>query len=197
MIKLSDVTLIGLTGRDTDAETMSALAIQMQKEIVFGAVKVIWDGQIKTIDDWNYKICFDLWKYFDTTHCFLFHPDGYIIHPELWNDEWLKLDYIGSPWPLPQDDYSYRDIYGKIQRVGNSVGLRSRKLLKLPTELNLEFKPFYGNTNEDGKLCVEWRTILEQHGCKFATFEQALKFGKEHDLPENKDLKTFCYHSPF
>ena len=52
----------------------------------------------------------------------------------------------------------------------------------------------YGNNNEDGQICVWERDWLEQQGCKFATFEQALKFGKETELPENKNLETFIRH---
>ena len=38
------------------------------------------------------------------------------------------------------------------------------------------------------------RHIFEKHGCKFAPFEEALLFGREMPLPENKGLKTFVYH---
>ncbi len=195
MIILKKVTLIALTGIYYDVEGHKKAIEESCKGIEFGDVKVICDAGIKTVDDWNKKIIYDLWKYVDTEFAFLFHADGYIIRSELWNPEWLNLDYIGSPWPLPIDNYSYRDIYGKIQRVGNSVSLRSHKLLRLPSELKLEWKSFYGNTNEDGFLSVHNRHILEANGCKFATFEQALTFGKECELPENKDIKTFCFHS--
>ena len=29
--------------------------------------------------------------------------DGFIVHPEMWRDEFLKYDYIGAPWPLPKE----------------------------------------------------------------------------------------------
>ena len=191
-IKLSQVTLIALTGIKFD-EHKKALDL-MCKDIEFGGAKIIWDSKIDSVDYWNHAVVYDLWKYVDTEFAFLFHADGYIINPDLWNPEWLELDYIGAPWPFPTDDYSYRDLFGNIQRVGNSVGLRSRKLLKLPTDLNLEWKSYYGNTNEDGFFSVHNRHIFEQHGCKFATFEQALDFGKEFDLPEHKGRKTFSFH---
>jgi hypothetical protein len=192
MLKLPEVTAIALTGINLD-EHKRVLDL-MCKDIEFGAAKIIWDENIKSVDDWNRKIVYDLWKYIDTSHCFLFHADGVIENPHLWNPKWLEYDYCGAPWPLPQDDYSYRDPFGNIQRVGNSVGLRSRKLLKLPTDLNLEWKSYYGNTNEDGFFSVHNRYIFEKHGCKFMPFEEALRFGKEAPLPENEGLKTFCTH---
>lgn len=163
------------------------------RDIDFGSVKNVI-VPTNTIDEWNRAIVFDLADYVDTDFAILCHPDAGICHPELWRDEWLELDFIGSPWPLPTDDYSYRDVYGNIQRVGNSASLRSKKLMSLPKKLGLEWKPYYGNFHEDGFLCVHNRHILEANGCKFATFEQALLFGRELPLPENEGLKTFLYH---
>lgn len=191
MITLKDITLIALTNKDWEGHKRAI--DESCKAIQFGAVKLIWDEGIKDINDWNYKIIHDLPDYVHTSHALLIHADGYVINPELWDNEWLKLDYIGSPWPFPRDYYSYRDENGDIQRVGNSVSLRSKKLMKLVR--TREWKSYYGNTNEDGFICCHNRKWLESQGCKFATFEQALKFGKEHELPENKDLKTFLFHS--
>ncbi len=191
-LKLPSVTLIALTGLYYDVEGHRKAVEKSCEGIEFGAVKVICDAGIKTVDDWNKRIVYDLPKYIDTDFCLLIHADGYVIHPELWKEEWLGLDYIGSPWPLPTDSFSYRDSRGNVQRVGNSVSLRSKKLMELVT--TREWKAYYGNTNEDGFICCHHRNWLEEQGCKFATFEQALMFGKEHELPENKELETFCFH---
>lgn len=193
MIKLPKVTLICLTNKDYEGHRLAME--KSSKGVMWGGKKMIWDYHMKSIDDWNRKIIFDLWKYVDTEFAMLIHADGYVIHPELWDDQWLTYDYIGAPWPLPQDDYSYRDPFGNLVRVGNSVSLRSRKLLKLPTELHLEWKPYYGNTNEDGFLCCHNRPILERHGIKFAPLNHAVHFSKEHEIPENKDVQTFAFHT--
>lgn len=193
-LQLPNVTLIALTDHKFE-EHKSALDF-MCKSIEFGEAKIIFDQSINhDVNNWNRKIVYDLWKYVDTDYCFLFHGDGYIIHPELWNSEWLKLDYISAPFPLPSDDFSYRDVHGNIQRVGNSVGLRSRKLLKLPSELKMEWKPYYGYTNEDGFISVHNRHLFEEHGCTFGTFEQSLDFGREFNLPEHENRDTFCFHT--
>lgn len=191
MIKLPNVTLICLTNKDFEGHKK---AINKSCEgIEFGAVKIIWDEKCTSIDEWNRKIIQDLYKYVDTTHALLIHADGYVINSELWNPEWMKLDYIGAPWPLPRDDYSYLDEEGNLQRVGNSVSLRSRKLMELASKR--DWRPYYGNTNEDGFISCHNRVWLESQGCNFATLEQAVYFSKEHEIPENVGLLTFAFHS--
>lgn len=192
MLKIPEVTLICLTGTNVQAHEV---AVEFStSQIEFGGVKIIVDKTIKTIDDWNRKIVYDLWKYVDTSHAILIHPDGYIINPNLWDRDWLFYDYIGAPWPMPTDSYSYRDPYGNIIRVGNSVSLRSKKLMLYPTLYDFEWKSYYGNTNEDGFFCVHNRKKLEDLGCKFAPLEVAKHFSKEHEIPENVGLKTFAFH---
>lgn len=191
MISLPQVTLIALTNKDFEGHKK---ALDKSCEgINFGAVKIIWDEKCTSIDEWNRRIIQDLWKYVDTSHALLIHQDGYVIHPELWNPEWLQYDYIGAPWPLPTDDFSYRDERGNIQRVGNSVSLRSLKLMVLAS--GRPWKSYYGNTNEDGFICCHNRQWLEGKGMKFAPLEEAVHFSKEYDIEENYNLNTFAFHS--
>jgi hypothetical protein len=146
-----------------------------------------------SIEKWNEKIIKELPNYVQTSHALLIHADGWVIHPKCWKDEWLELDYIGSPFPLPTDDYSYRTPSGRIIRVGNSVSLRSKRLMDLVAIRKMEYH--YGNNNEDGEISVWQRDWLEERGMKFGTFEQALEFGKEHELPEHNGRDTFVFHS--
>lgn len=190
--KLLNVTLCTF-GSEKYKEQQEKALIYSSRNIEFGAVKNII-VPTNTIDEWNKAVVFDLGDYIDTDFALLIHPDGGIGEPELWRDEWLQYDYIGSPFPLPTDNFSYRDIHGKIQRVGNSVSLRSKKLLQLPKKIGMEWKPFHGFYNEDGYISVNMRHVFEEHGCKFAPFEEALLFGREMPLPENKGLRTFAYH---
>lgn len=196
MLHLPDVTLILLTNRDFDgAKTATDVSCG---GIEFGAVKIIWDEKITGIDEWNRKIIYELPNYVDTSHALLIHQDGYVAEPGAWNPEWLELDYIGAPWPLPRDSFSYQDEVGRIQRVGNSVSLRSKKLMdavaRTPESYFWSFKEKYGNTNEDGYICCHNRFYLERLGCKFATLEQAVHFSKEHEIPENLGITTFAFH---
>ncbi len=161
----------------------------------FGAIKnIIVDTN--TIDEWNRAVVFDLGDHIDTEYALLVHPDGGVCRPDLFREKWLDYDFIGSPFPLPTDDFSYRDINGVVQRVGNSVSLRSKKLMQLPKKLGMEWKAFHGFFNEDGYISVNMRHIFEEHGCKFAPFEEALLFGRETPLPEY-DGPTFVYHKNY
>jgi len=191
-LKLPNVTLCCFGSEKYRDQQQKAL-LYSSKNIEFGAVKNIIVST-NTIDEWNKAVVFDLGDHIDTDFALLIHPDGGVGEPGLWRDEWLQYDFIGSPFPLPNDDFSYRDINGKIQRVGNSVSLRSKKLMQLPKKIGMEWKPFHGYWNEDGYISVNMRHIFEKHGCKFAPFEEALSFGREMPLPENKGLKTFVYH---
>lgn len=191
MISLPNVTLVMMTGKDL--ETHQEILELSSKDIKFGDKKVIFMPSIKSIDDWNYSIIYDLPNYIDTDYCILIHPDGYIINPELWNPEWLSFDFVGAPWPLPTDDYSYRTESGRIVRVGNSVSLRSKKLMKRVAQF--PWKSYYGNTNEDGFISVHHRDELEKEGFRLAPLEVAVHFSKEHEIPENIGLQTFAFHS--
>lgn len=201
MLKLSNVTLIALSGIDYQTnENISAIKKSCEG-VEWGAVKYIQQGNITNIDSWNKAVIYDLHKYIDTDFAMFIHGDGYVINPSAWRPEFLDYDFIGAPWPLPQDNYSYRTpsyIHkpGELVRVGNSVSIRSKRIMKLPSRLGLEWKSYYGNTNEDGFLCVHNRKALEDAGCTFAGIGLAASFSKEHSIPENEGIEaTFAFHS--
>ena len=193
MLNLPNVTLILMSGLDYRTEDNLRALKHSQKEIKFAETKYIQLGSIKGIDDWSKAIIYELPKYIETDYCLLVHENGFIVNPESWNPEWLNYDFVGSPWPLPQDDISFRDEEGNIVRVGNSVSLRSKKLLDLIA--TKEWKPYYGFYNEDGFITCHHRKWLESQGCKFAPIEVAKWFGRELDMPENMDVdKPFIFH---
>ena len=194
MLELPNVTLCCFGSEKYKDQQQQALDYSSAK-VKFGAVKNII-VETNTIDEWNRAVVFDLGDYIDTDFALLIHPDGGIAEPALWRDEWLNYDFIGSPFPLPTDDFSYRDINGVIQRVGNSVSLRSKKLLQLPKKLGMEWKPFHGFFNEDGYISVNMRHVFEEHGCRFAPYEEALIFGRETPL-EDYEGHTFVYHKNY
>lgn len=207
MLDLSNVTLIAMTSVKIP-QTIKALQYS-SRGIKFGAIKIISDikpdnipddiiheytEKMSNIDDWNYSIIYKLGKHIETEFAMLIHDDGFIINPKSWRSEFLEYDYIGAPWPLPMDDFSYRDINGEIIRVGNSVSLRSKKLIDLPVKLNLEWKPFHGYYNEDGFICVNYRHIYKEHGMKFADIYVAKYFSHETQLPETIGIEPFAFH---
>ncbi len=191
-LRLPNVTLCTFGSEKYKEQHQNALDYSSQN-IEFGAVKNII-APTNSIDEWNRAIVFDLGDYIETDFALLIHPDGFVVNPESWSDEFLKYDYIGAPFPLPKDDITFRDINGKIQRVGNSVSLRSKKLLDLPKKINMEWKPFHGFYNEDGYICVNMRHVFEENGCVFAPLELAVHFSQEVPIPEAKGILPFAFH---
>jgi hypothetical protein len=212
MINLKNITLVAMTSVKI-LETVKALEYSC-RGIEFGAVKLISDikpdnlpvgitheyiEKMSNIDEWNYSIIYKMGKYVDTEYAILIHEDGFIVNPESWNDDFFKYDYIGAPWFLPHDDFSYRDINGEIIRVGNSVSLRSKKLIDLPIKLDLEWKPFHGFYNEDGFISVNYRHIYKEHGMNFADLNIAKNFSHGCMIPEviedvKNGIKPFMFH---
>lgn len=192
-IKLPNVTLILLSGLGYRQRANIHALEYSQKGIEFGAVKYIQLGNIKDIDSWSKAAIYDLPKYVETEFCLLIHENGFVVNPEQWNPDWLNYDFIGAPWPLPQDSFSYRDEEGDVVRVGNSVSLRSKKLMDAVA--TREWKSYYGYFNEDGFITCHNHKWLESQGCKFAPIEVAKHFSRELDIPENADVdKPFLFH---
>lgn len=206
-LRLTNVTLISIDTRDSE-QALQAL-LYSSRDIDFGQIKllshftpfcndkrIIVDriSKIKSIDDWCHFIVYDLYKYVNTEFVLLIHVDGFVVNPAQWRNEFLDYDYIGSPFPLPKDKFSYRDIHGNIIRVGNSVSIRSKKILELPTKLQLPWVDYHGFFNEDGFLCCQYRHILEANGIRYAPLEIAKYFAHESMIPEIKNIKPFAFH---
>ena len=207
--KLDNVTLLAVSSVNIKA-TLKALLHSMKK-IDFARVLFLTDAEprqnispkihfvkipkIDNINAFNNFMVYDLHKYIDTDFILQIHYDGFVVHPELWSNDFLQFDYLGSPWP---EDKCFVCPDGQMSRVGNSVGIRSKRLLELPSKLGLKMTPgIDGTYNEDVFLCVTSRRILEENGCKFAPLQIAARFGKELSLPENKGKKTFLFHKWF
>lgn len=206
-IDLPTVTLVAMATRDVDA-TLQALRYSM-RGVNFGSVKLISHytpfgldadieffriNKITSIDEWSYKIVYELNNYVTTDFALLVHADGFVVNPEEWRKEFLEYDYIGAPWPLPRDDFSYRDKFGNLIRVGNSVSLRSKRLLELPTKLPISWEPDNGFFNEDGFICVKNRHLFEAARMKFADLNIAKYFSHESMIPEVRGIRPFAFH---
>jgi glycosyltransferase involved in cell wall biosynthesis len=206
-LQLSNVTLVTVDTRDTE-EALQALLYSSQY-IDFAQIKLLSSytpfckdkrisieriPHITNIDDWCHFIVFNLHEYIQTDFVLLIHADGFVVNPAEWRPEFLEYDYIGSPWPLPSDDFSYRDISGNVIRVGNSVSIRSKKILELPSKLNIPWVADHGFFNEDGFLCCTNRHILEANGVRYAPIEVAKYFAHECMIPEIKNITPFAFH---
>ena len=207
-LSLPNVTLVAMTSVDL-YETVQAMKYSM-RGIEFGDAVLITHKKpfylpkniryshtdiLDSIDKFNYKMTYELGDHIKTDFALIVHADGFVIHPENWRDEFLDYDYIGSPWPLPTNDYAYRDKAGNICRVGNSVSIRSKRLMEYPKVRGCKWEKVYdGFYNEDIFICCHLKNDMEKEGIRWAPFELAVKFGREHPLPENKGVEPFIFH---
>lgn len=203
-LQLPNVTLVAMTSV-LIPETIKALQYS-SKDIVFGAVKLVSDIKpenlpsniifektepITNIDQWNHRVVFNLTDYIDTDFIILIHDDGFIVNVDSWKSEFLNYDYIGAPW----DHKYFIDRNGNQIRVGNSVSLRSKKLLDIPKKHKMPWVPHDGNYNEDTQICVWNRNLFLDKGIKYAPLEIAKYFSHETLLPELKGIDPFCFHN--
>ena len=223
MTELSDVTLISVDTTDNLEGTLNGIYTSMMG-INFGAVKLITTKEqikkntdlkeegitleepvreIKNYNDYNYYVIYCLHNHVETSHCLLVQPDGFVLFPDKWDDEWLKYDYIGAPWPLVKD--SYIDPFGNQHQVGNGgFSLRSKKLLEVPTKVEVPWEtnnsdfywmpPGVVNYHEDGNICVHNRHIFVEQGCEFAPVNVAARFSQENRIPECEGITPFGFH---
>jgi hypothetical protein len=207
-LQLPNITLAAMTSVNVNA-TIKALKYSM-REIDFGEailithrkpLSLLFSGiryrhieKIRDIDAFNYNIIYRLHEYIKTDYLLLVHYDGFVVNPKMWRDEFLHYDYIGSPWPLPTDDRAYRDIHGNICRVGNSVSIRSKRLLEYPAKTAIPFEANLGLYNEDGFICCKNRHLFEAAGMTFAPLELAVYFGHESMIPEIEGIRPFVFH---
>lgn len=202
MLSLPNVTLIQ-TGC-VDLENLIKAADICCEDIEFGAVKILTSidhsdkriikiPHINNMLEYSQFIFKKLNAYVDTEFALTFHPDGFIVNPSAWRNEWLNYDYIGSPWEWYNDDY----------KVGNgALSLRSKKLLNAIANdrvMILTNDQHIKNYAEDHNICRIYREYLEaNHDIKFAPLEEARKFGIEAYgvmPPANKYKGQFGFHS--
>jgi len=193
---LNNITILCVDGVNPDIG-LKALKYSMQhinfgKSILLSHIKpgnipdniVFQEIPKLTHDTYSEFMLHELYKYIDTDYCLNIHDDGFVINPQLWDDAFLEYDYIGAPW-LHTVQY-----FGEKYRVGNGgFSLRSKKLINLCKNIKTK-------GHEDAAICIYHRDALEQHGCKFAPVEVAMKFSLEEQIPECPfDLnKTFGFH---
>jgi len=206
-INLEDVTLVAVACTNVE-KTIIAMRYSMT-EIKFGACLLLshyepWNitkeinfkkiKNIKSIDDWSKFVVYDLNDFIKTKYILLVHHDGFVVNPDKWNNIFLDFDYIGPPWPLPKDKVSFRDKRGEIVRVGNSVSIRSKKILEAPTKYKIPWESYQGSYHEDGFLCSANKVFLESKGFKFAPIDIAKDFGHELPTPEISGIEPFLIH---
>lgn len=202
--KIPDVTLVSVacTKVPETIEAMRKCQAQMgfNRSLLLTHEDIQAEGiEVAKIDKLDYKsynefVAMKLWQYIGTEFVLLVQNDGYITDVSKWDDRFMSYDYIGAPWPIPNDQTTYRTPGGQLRRVGNGgFSFRSRRLLRAPTILGLEFTDRgTGFPHEDGFLCVHYGEVLENAGIKFAPIELAAKFSTELVVPET--VESFGKH---
>jgi len=205
-INLPDVTLLAISSIEIPA-TIKALQISAEK-INFAKIVLVSDVKPDDLpDNIEYKYYpkitntheFDVFavehlgEYFDTSHVLMVQYHGYVIHPELWDDDWLKYDFIGALWPERPEFISVST--NTMVRVGNGgFSLRSKKLYDTVEKLGLKCVYDRGYSNDDGLLNSYYRKTLIENGINYPLPEAVAKFSYENLVPENVGLQTFGFH---
>ena len=190
VIPTIDLVAVACTKVPETIDAMKKCQEQMQfsRSLLFTHEDVEVEGiEVIKIDQLDYKgynefVAMTLWQHVSSEFALVVQNDGYITDGSLWSEDFLKFDYIGAPWPA-QTHFTKE---GQEVRVGNGgFSLRSRRLLRAPTILGLEFSDMgTGFFHEDGFLCVHNRKQLEEHNIKFAPVEVAAHFSTELQVPE-------------
>lgn len=104
--------------------------------------------------------------YLKTSHMLHIEWDGWVRDGSLWQERWLRCDYIGALWP-----YDYLT-------VGNGgFSLRSAELM---SHLFFKRDRYPIKSPEDYTLCREYRRRLEDEGFNWASEAAARKFSVEY-----------------
>ncbi len=165
-----------------------------------GGIRYSHTDRLSDIDAFNYKMVYELGDHIRTDFALIVHADGFVVHPEMWRDEFLDYDYSGAPWPLPPegDTTTYRDRDGNICRVGNSAGIRSKRLMEFPKKAGVPWEGEYAYGRmwyyEDGFICCKIRHLLEAEGMRIAPLEVAKYYSHEKMIPEVQGITPFAFH---
>jgi hypothetical protein len=136
-----------------------------QKVTRLQSIEYIQAPPIKTTKDYSDLLLTGLRQYVSGTHVLIIQWDSFILHPELWTNDFLQYDYIGAVWPHHPDT-----------PVGNGgFSLRSVKLLEA-----LESPAITKHHPEDFCICVDNKALLEKEfGIRFAPAQVAEQFAVE------------------
>ena len=139
--KIPTVTLVSVACTKVP-ETIEAIRkcqsqMEFNRSILLTHEDIQAEGiEVIKIDKLDYKgynefVAMELWQYIGTDFILLVQNDGYITNASKWKDEFMNYDFVGAPWPIPNDDTTYRTPSGRLVRVGNGgFSFRSRRLLR-------------------------------------------------------------------
>jgi hypothetical protein len=141
--------------------------------------------------DLNVMMFQGLISYSEADLFMVIQTDGFPLNLDYWDDEFLKYDYIGAPWPAGMDWSKNSPLVGN-----GGFSIRSRKLYSV-TNMLPGYRDFFiqKGANEDVTISVIVRKILEENGIKFGPVELAKKFSIEIPISEDHTLEScFGFH---
>ncbi len=177
-LQLQDVTLIcvdcvdvqraiNVLKRCTDLVDFGAVKLLTSKETLYpNAVKIGPIGNLTEYSDFMIKY---IWEYVDTPYMQIVQHDGWILNPEVWEDDWKRYDYIG---PLFLQE---KNVDNDSVGVGG-FSFRSRKMMKFIAENCFYGYQWYGYIHEDGVICKTLKPMLAKAGFAFAPPDRAAKY---------------------
>jgi hypothetical protein len=184
MIYLNNVTLLEINCVDAELGVKSLL--YSSKSIKFNKIKLFSHYKPDNLtDDIEFiqipKLTHDgfskfsieeLTHYVDTEYILSINDDGFVINPQLWQEEFLNFDYIGAPW-------SPNATWCPKNRVGNGgFVLKSKKFLEFSSRIK------YDGGHDDVIVTNHYYDYFIDNGCKYAPVEVAMKFSLESKIPE-------------
>lgn len=212
MLNLSNVTLLCVETRDPElahwAIDRCLVGTRFAKVVLITNIGLVKNKRseieyaqappIATTKDYSNLLLTGIDQYVLGSHVLVIQWDSFIIHPNLWRNEFLDYDYIGPVWPHHPET-----------PVGNGgFSLRSVKLLQA-----IKRPGFIKRHPEDYCICADNKDFLEKEcGILFAPPEVAEQFAVErsewHDafgfhgffnfgrVLSNEEIKEFLELSP-
>ena len=212
MLNLSNVTLLCVETRDPElahwAIDRCLAGTRFAKVVLITNLDLVNNKQadieyaqappIATTKDYSNLLLTGVDQYVVGSHVLIIQWDSFIMHPNLWRNEFLNYDYIGPVWPHHPET-----------PVGNGgFSLRSVKLLQA-----IKRPGFIKRHPEDYCICADNKDFLEKEcDIQFAPSEVAEQFAVErsewHDafgfhgffnfgrVLSNEEIKEFLALSP-
>lgn len=191
-MKLPTVTLMCVDC--VDPERAQKVIDHCMGMVEFGAVKLLTTPEIPHLNSlvaYSIFMLTEAHKHFDTEHVLIVQRDGWILNPEVFNPEWLNLDYIGP-------------LFVQYDKVGSGgFSLRSKRIMEatakaiVPWDGSQEQADFIQKgvgLYEDGFISLS----PFKNQFKIATPEQAAMFGHGGNRnPKYFREKPFGFHRTF
>lgn len=179
MLDLSSITLLCVDTRAPDLATwainrcldqarFAAVVLMTNLEQVGkpqAGITYVQAPPIRNVHDYSQVMLTNIGEHVVGSHVLVIQWDGFILRPDLWDEEFLRYDYIGAVWPqFPQTP------------VGNGgFSLRSRMLLDAMRDPEIVIRH-----PEDKCIAITNRRLLEdKHGIRFPPAAVADRFSVE------------------